>query len=430
MTEIKLFGKTKIDAEIEVAADKSITHRAIMLASLSDGVCEIKNFLSSEDCFSTINAFRAMGVDIKESNGPTENLTISGAGINGLKQPKTELNAGNSGTTTRLLAGILAGQNFSCKIIGDSSLSKRPMRRIIEPLERMGAKIVAMENNYLPMEIKGNPDLRPIVWNSKISSAQVKSCILFAGMYANGETIYQEQILSRNHTERMMKYIGLPIETKNKKTVLRGKVKNIKSFELVVPNDPSAASYFIALTILLKDSKILIKNVCINPTRIGFINTLLKMGAKITMVNQKIMYNEPVADIEVKSSNLRSIKLSSKDIPSMIDEIPLLAVLATQADGVTEIRGAKELRIKESDRIKTICSQLNELGAKIIEQEDGMIIMGGTKLRPSKINSFGDHRIAMSLAIASSIIDGETILQNPDCVNISFPKFWELFKSV
>ncbi len=427
MKEIKLFKKSKINAEIEVVPDKSITHRAIMLASLASGDCVIKNFLSSADCYSTINAFRNLGVSITD----TENeLLIKGTGINCLKNPTAQIDAENSGTTARLLSGILAGQNFVSTIVGDESLSKRPMKRIIEPLRQMNVEISAVEDNYLPMTIKGNPFLKPLLYNSKISSAQVKSCILFAGMFADGITTYKEPILSRDHTERMMKYLNLPIEIKNKKISLKGPVKKIEPFEIEIPNDPSSASYFIALALLLENSNIIIKNVCINPTRIGFINVLIKMGAKITFLNQRILYNEPVADVLVKSSRLRSIKLNKEDVPSTIDEIPLLATVATQAVGVTEIRDAKELRLKESDRIKTICSQLTEMGAKIIEQEDGMIIMGGTKLKPSKVNSFNDHRIAMSLAVASSVVDGKTVLLNPDCVKISFPNFWELFKSV
>lgn len=427
MNTIKLFKKNSVNSEIEVVSDKSITHRAVIFASLSSGQCEIKNFLQSADCFSTINAFRNLGVVIDQNES---NLKVYGVGINGLLPPKSDIDAGNSGTTARLICGVLASQNFKSKIIGDKSLSKRPMKRVIEPLRAMGANISAVEDNFLPMEINGNPNLKPIRWNSKISSAQVKSCILLAAMFTNGIVEYREPVLSRDHTERLMKYLKLPIEIKSNKIVFEGKVKQISPFEVIVPGDPSSASYFIATAILVPGSKLYLKNVCINPTRMGFIDTLIKMGAKIVFQNERIAYNEPVADILVESSKLRSIKLNKDDIPSMIDEIPLLAVVATQADGVTEIRGAKELRVKESDRIKTITSQLSEMGAKVVEQEDGMIIIGGTKLRPAEVESFDDHRIAMSLAVASSIVDGETIIKNPECVSISFPNFWELFKSI
>ncbi|MCX7957217.1 MAG: 3-phosphoshikimate 1-carboxyvinyltransferase [Endomicrobia bacterium] len=431
MTEIKLYRKTRIEAEIEPAPDKSITHRAIMLASLSSGKSIIKNYLKSKDCYSTINAFKNMGVKIVEEQNI---LKIEGVGVDNLKQPSGEIDAGNSGTTVRLLAGILAGQDIQISIVGDESLSKRPMKRIIEPLTLMGAKIDARENNFLPMTIYGNNKLKPIIWESKIASAQVKSCVLFAGMYAEGRTVYKEPILSRDHTENLLQFLRLPIHKKENVISIEGKVKEIKPFEIIVPNDPSSASYFIALGVLLPDTRILLKDVCINSTRIGFINTLIKMGAKISFLNLRVLYNEPVADVFVQTSRLKSIKVTSEDIPSMIDEIPLLTVIATQADGVTEIRGAEELRVKESDRIKTIVNELQKLGTKIIEQRDGMIIMGNAKLTTGsstiKLNSYKDHRIAMSLAVAASICDGEVIIEDADCVDISFPNFWELFKNL
>lgn len=432
MANIKINRKLKINAEINVAADKSITHRAIMLASLSSGECVIHNFLNSKDCYSTINAFKNLGVNIimEETN---KTLKIIGCGLQGLKQPKKEIDCGNSGTTLRLILGILAGQEIKSKLIGDASLSKRPMARVIEPLSLMGAKIVAKENNYLPIEIEGNENLKPITWNSKIPSAQVKSSILFAGMNANGETIYKEPVLSRDHTERMMEYLKLPIKKNENIISITGKVKEIKNFEITIPDDPSSASYFIAMAILLPNSSLLIKNVCINSTRIGFINMLIKMGAKISFINPRVLYNEPIADIFVESSKLKSVKITKEEVPSMIDELPLLAVVATQADGITEIKGAQELRVKESDRIKTITIELQKLGAKIIEQPDGMIIMGNTKLKITGSNvleSYNDHRIAMSLAVAGSICDDEIIIKNADCVDISFPEFWKLYKSI
>ncbi len=431
MADIKITKKSKINAEINVAADKSITHRAVMFASLSSGECIINNFLNSKDCYSTIELFKNLGTKIIEETNKT--LRIFGCGLQGLKQPKKELDCGNSGTTLRLSLGIIAGNEIKVKLIGDESLSKRPMARVIEPLSLMGANISAKENNYLPIEIEGNKNLKSITWNSKIASAQVKSAVLFAGMNANGETIYKEPVLSRDHTERMMEYLNIPIKKKENITSITGKVKEIKPFEITVPNDPSSASYFIAMTVLLPNSSMLIKNVCVNSTRIGFINILIKMGAKISFSNPRILYNEPVADIFVESSKLKSIKIKAEEVPSMIDELPLLAVVATQADGVTEIKGAQELRVKESDRIKTITIELQKLGAKIIEQPDGMIIMGNTKLKTignEILNSYNDHRIAMSLAVASSICDGEIIIKNAECADISFPEFWNLYRSI
>jgi len=430
MSEIKIHKKFSIHSEINVSPDKSITHRAIMLAALSSGECVINNYLNSKDCYSTVEAFRKLGIKIVEEKDKI--LKVYGQGIQGLSQPKQAIDAGNSGTTVRLLLGILSGNEIKATIVGDESLSKRPMARVIEPLSSMGAKITAREKNYLPIEISGCKNLKHITWTSKVSSAQVKSSILFAGMYALGETIYKEPALSRDHTERMMQYLNLPVSKKELVVSISGKIKEIKPFEITVPDDPSSASYFIAIGILVPNSSIVIRNVCINPTRIGFINILIKMGAKINFINPRILYNEPVADIKVESSKLKSIKITKDIVPSMIDELPLLAVVATQADGVTEIRGAQELRVKESDRIKTIVTELQKLGAKVIEQPDGMIIMGNTTLKSNDtvLDSYDDHRIAMSLAVAGSICEGEVTIKNAECVEISFPDFWNLYKSI
>jgi 3-phosphoshikimate 1-carboxyvinyltransferase len=431
MNKIKIYKKDKIKAEIEVPADKSITHRAVMLASISSGLSEIHNFLKSKDCYSTINAFRTLGVKIVEEKNT---LKVYGVGMEGLKQPNDVIDAGNSGTTVRLLSGILAGNEIEVKIVGDESLSKRPMGRIIEPLSIMGAKITATDANHLPMVIHGSKHLKSITWESKIASAQVKSCILFAGMYAEGETIYIEPVLSRDHTERLLQYLNVKLERKDRVCSIKGKIKNIKNFEIEIPGDPSSASYFIAIGLLTKNSEIVLRNICINPTRMGFINTLIKMGANITLTNFQTKYNEPVADIVVKSSHLKGITINPDDVPSMIDELPLLAVIATQADGATEIHGAQELRVKESDRIRTITTELQKLGAKIIELEDGMIIMGNTKLSSGKdtieLESYKDHRIALSLAVAGTICEGSIVIKDADCVDISFPNFWEIYNSL
>lgn len=431
MMKVKVFRKNKINAEINVVPDKSITHRAVMLGGISNGECIVQNFLKSKDCYSTIEAFKNLGVKIVEEDNL---LRIKGVGIGGLKQPKQNIDAGNSGTTVRLLSGIVAGNDISVRIVGDESLSKRPMKRIIEPLRLMGAQIFAKEDNYLPLVIEGTKNLKPITWENKIASAQVKSCILFAGLHANGETIYKEPVLSRDHTERMLQYLGIKIKVSNNVISVAGRLDKIKPFELSVPNDPSAASYFIAMGVLIPNSHIIVKDVCVNPTRIGFINTLIRMGAKINLSNLRIVQNEPVADIVVESSKLKSININHENVPSMIDELPLLAVVATQADGITEIKGASELRVKESDRIKTMIFSLQKLGAKIVELPDGMIITGNTKLhingKELELDSYKDHRIAMSLAVAGSICDGEFVIKDAECVEISFPGFWELYQSL
>lgn len=431
MNKVRVFKKNKINAEIKVTPDKSITHRAVMLASISSGESLIHNPLKSRDCYSTVNALKKLGVKIVEDK---ECFRVYGVGVDGLTTPKEKIDAENSGTTVRLLSGILAGNDVEVEIVGDESLSRRPMKRIIEPLRLMGAKIEAKDDNYLPLKICGNKNLKPITWDNKVASAQVKSCVLFAGMYAEGVTIYKEPVLSRDHTERMLQYLGVKLSIKNTVYSIKGKVKKIKPFEITVPADPSSASYFIAMAVLLPNSYLVVKNVCVNPTRMGFINVLLKMGAKIKLTNLRMLYNEPVADIVAESSRLRSVKVDADDVPSMIDELPLLAVVATQADGVTEIRGASELRVKESDRIKSITVTLQQLGGKVIEMEDGMIIMGNTPLYVDRDNleldSFNDHRIAMSLAVAGSICEGSFTILNSDCVDVSFPGFWEIYKSL
>lgn len=431
MNKVRVYRKNRINAEIKVTPDKSITHRAVMLASISSGECVIHNPLKSRDCLSTVNALRSLGVKITEDK---EHFHIYGNGIDGLVTPKEKIDAGNSGTTVRLLSGILAGNNVSVEIVGDESLSRRPMKRIIEPLRLMGAQIEARDDNYLPMKIRGSKNLKPITWENKIASAQVKSCVLFAGMYADGVTIYKEPVLSRDHTERMLQYLGVKLTIKHTVFSIEGKVKKINPFEISIPADPSSASYFIAMAVLLPNSYLVVKDVCVNPTRMGFINTLIKMGAKIKFSNLRMLYNEPVADIIAESSRLKSVKIDADDVPAMIDELPLLAVVATQADGVTEISGASELRVKESDRIKSMTVSLQQLGGKIIEMKDGMIIMGNTRLYADKDNleldSFNDHRVAMSLAVAGSICEGSFTILNSDCVDVSFPGFWDIYKSL
>lgn len=411
---------TSFDLTYTPPPDKSITHRAIMLLSISKGTGIIKNYLDSDDCLRTLDAFKKMGINIKVDKGILE---IEGVGPEGLKPPQTEIYAGNSGTTARLICGILAGQEFETKITGDDSLSRRPMKRIIEPLRMMGTEIQARDDNYLPITIRGKRSLNPIEYTTKTASAQVKSCILFAGIYSDGVTTVIEPVKSRNHSELMLSYLGANISAHNTSVSITGHPE-LKAKEIEIPGDISSAAFFITAALLTEDSKIEIKNVGLNPTRVGFLNILKKMGASIEIKNIRTANNELIGDLIVKSSKLKQIDISAEDIPQMIDEIPLLTLIATQIEGQTKISGAQELRVKESDRLKTISTELNKMGAKITELYDGLIIEGKTKLKGCEVESYEDHRIAMTLAIAGLIADGETIIRNHECVKVSYPSFW------
>ena len=423
---MKINKVSNLKGTITVPADKSITHRSIMLSSLATGKSYIKNYLKSDDCLMTMNAFKQMGVNIEQKE---DSLTIIGAGINGLKSPVKEIYAGNSGTTTRLLSGVLSGQNFSSTITGDESLSKRPMKRVIEPLTLMGVDIKAKENNFLPMTILSNGKLNAINYKSPVASAQVKSCILFAGLYADGTTTVTEPIKSRDHSERMFKTFGADISVDNL-TVSIKHCDKLYAQEINVPCDISSAAFFIVAGLIVPNSNIKILNVNINKTRDGILTVLKDMGANIVLDNVRTVSGEPVADIEIKSSKLNSTSFGKEIVPSLIDEIPIIVLAATQAEGQTVIAGAKELKVKESDRIHSVASQLNKMGADIKETDDGFIINGPTKLKGTIVESFDDHRIAMMLSIAGLIAEGETEILNSNCVKISFADFYEVLKKV
>jgi len=416
----------KLEGTITVPADKSITHRAIMFASLADGVSYINNYLPSQDCLTTLNIFRQMGVDIEQTD---TTLKIRGAGLFGLKKFNKPFNANNSGTTTRLLSGILAGQNFSSEIIGDESLSLRPMKRVIIPLRQMGAEISAKDDNYLPIKINSSKNLKAINYNSSIASAQVKSCVLLAGLYADGQTVYTEPEKSRDHTETMLKAFGANISVDNL-TVSIKKCNKLFAQEISIPADISSAAFFIVAGLIIKNSHIIIKQVNINKTRSGIITVLKNMGADIKISNIKKISGEPVADIEVKNSSLHSTNIDKKLIPSLVDEIPVIALAATQAEGVTTISGAGELRLKESDRLKLIATQLNKMGANITETQDGLIIKGKAELKGCSVATAKDHRMAMMLSIAALCAEGQTTVENSDCVNISFSNFYDVLKQI
>ena len=416
-----LFHKSHpLKGEITVPGDKSISHRGIMLGALANGTTSITNFLKGADCLSTISCFQKMGIEIEE----TENeILVHGKGLHGLSAPKEILDAGNSGTTTRLISGILAGQNFSCDLTGDASIQKRPMKRIMTPLSMMGADITSVHNNgRAPLHIKGAP-LKGISYQSPVASAQVKSCVLFAGLYADGKTSVTEPFLSRNHSELMLSSFGASVQTCGTTATIEPEPV-LTAQKVEVPGDISSAAFFIAAGLLIPGSELLIKNVGINPTRDGILRVCKQMGANLELLNTRTQCGEPVADILVKHSELNGTVIEGDLIPTLIDELPVIAVMAACANGETIIRNAEELKVKESNRLEIIVHHLSEMGCDITGTEDGMIIRGGKPLHGAVLDSHLDHRIAMSFAVAGLVADGETEITNADCVNISYPGFY------
>ena len=412
-----------LTGEITVPGDKSISHRAIMLGSIAHGITKIDNFLMGEDCLSTIECFRKMGVEIDVNS---DNVIVSGVGLNGLKEPSGILDAGNSGTTTRLISGILAGQRFKSTITGDDSLKTRPMKRIIEPLSKMGAKFLCINNDgYLPFTISGG-NLKGIAYESKVASAQVKSACLLAGLYADCPTTVIEPNQSRNHSELMLEYFGADIKCHSKTEVSIKPNPRLMGQHVIVPSDISSAAYFMVAGLICVGSDILIKNVNINPTRAGIINVIQDMNGNISLENIRKQSNEEVADIHVTySPDMRGTTIGGDIIPTLIDEIPVIAVLATFAKGKTIIKDAAELKVKESNRIDTVVNGLEAIGANVKACDDGMVIYGGAPLFGAKIETKKDHRIAMAFAIANLISKGSIILDDGDCVAISFPDFYD-----
>lgn len=406
--------------EITVPGDKSISHRAVMFGALAKGTTSITNFLKGADCLSTISCFEKMGIEIEQL--PSE-ILIHGKGLHGLNAPETILDAGNSGTTTRLLSGILAGQAFCTTLTGDASIQKRPMTRIITPLSQMGGKIESLsDNGCAPLKITGHP-LKPIHYLSPVSSAQVKSCVLLAGMYADGITKVTEPYLSRNHSELMLRSFGADVISEGTTAAITGNPV-LEGQKVIVPGDISSAAYFIAAGLLIPGSEILIKDVGINPTRDGILKVCADMGADIQLLNKREYGKEPVADILVKHSELKATVIEGALIPTLIDELPMLAVMAAFAQGTTVIRDAQELKVKESNRLDIIVQHLSAMGADITPTEDGMEIYGGKPLKGAVLDSYMDHRIAMSFAVAGMAADGETEILNASCVDISYPEFY------
>lgn len=416
-----IFKKTKhLKGEITVPGDKSISHRSIMLGSIASGITEVHGFLNGADCISSMNCFRQMGVDI-DYDGSI--VTIHGNGLHGLKAPADTLDVGNSGTTTRLMSGILAAQNFSSRVIGDDSICRRPMKRIITPLAMMGADITSERgNDCAPLIINGRK-LKGIHYDSPVASAQVKSCVLLAGLYADGETSVTEPYVSRNHTELMLNAFGGSCTTLGTTaTVTSDPV--LTGQKIVVPGDISSAAYFLVAGLIAENSEITIKNVGINPTRDGIIDVIKMMGGDITFANVNADSGEPTADITVKTSSLKGCVIAGDIIPKLIDEIPVIAILACFAEGETVIKDAAELKVKESNRIDVMVNNLSAMGADITGTDDGMIIRGGKPLHSAVIHSKKDHRIAMSFAVAAMCAEGETEILDANCVNISYPDFY------
>ena len=413
---------------VQIPGDKSISHRTAILGSLAAGITTIDNYSPGKDCASTLNCLRGIGVRI--TRGPNAIVNVRGVGEAGFTEPKNVLNAGNSGTTIRLLSGLLAAQPFFSVITGDSSLRSRPMKRLIEPLRKMGADIDGrQQGSFAPMVIKGKR-LHGMSYALPIPSAQIKSAILLAGLFADGKTTILQNQISRDHTERLLKLIGADIEMAGNNLTLTPVSKPLTLGKVRVPGDISSAAYWLIAGAIHPNAKIKIINCGINPTRTGIIDVLLAMGAKLKIENKRLEYNEPVADLVVESSQLTATELKGDIIPKLIDEIPILAVAACFAKGTTIIKDAGELRVKESDRISTTVKELSRLGAIIEELPDGMKITGGNKLTGAEVKSYSDHRLAMSLAIAGLVAEGKTTIEKPQSVDISYPGFWEQLETL
>ena len=410
---------SKASGTIKVPGDKSISHRAVMIGALAGGSTEITGFLQGADCLSTIDCFRNMGIDI-DVNG--ENVTVHGNGLNGLKAPEQMLYTGNSGTTTRLLCGILSGQTFDSSITGDASIQKRPMKRVTEPLSLMGAKI---KNDYCPLYIQGS-SLHGINYTMPVASAQVKTAIILASLYADGETVIHEIEKSRDHTELMLSAMGADIHTDGLDIHIK-KTGMLEPVNVDVPGDISSAAFFMVLGLIMPNSKITVTNVSVNPTRTGIIDVLHDMGANIKLENLRSSAGESVADITVSSSALHGTTISGDIIPRLIDELPIIAVAAVFADGQTVIKDAEELKVKETNRIRAVVDELSKCGVDITETDDGMIINGGKNIHGADFKTYGDHRMAMSLTVLAQLANGECTLDDSDCACVSYPSFFEDF---
>lgn len=410
---------TSANGTVTVPGDKSISHRAVMLGALAEGTTHIRGFLRGADCLSTIDCFRKMGIEIEDCG---DEIDVHGKGLNGLSKPEEMLYTGNSGTTTRLLCGILAGQPFDTDITGDASICRRPMKRVREPLSLMGARI---DGDYCPLHITGTR-LHGMDYKMTVASAQVKTALILAGLYADGETVIHEKEKSRDHTELMLKAMGADLTVDgNDITVRPG--RSLKAQDIEVPGDISSAAFFMVLGAVMPDSCITIRNVGINPTRTGIIDVFKAMGADMELVNQRTVTGEAVADIVVRTSKLKGTQIGGDIIPRLIDELPVIAVAAVFAEGTTVIRDAQELKVKETNRIRAVVDEFKKCGIDITETEDGMIINGGKPVKGADFKTYGDHRMAMSLSILAQLADGESTLDDSECVAVSYPSYFEDF---
>lgn len=425
--KLVVHGGAKLRGVFSVPGDKSISHRALLIGSIAEGETTVENCLVAEDVLSTARCLCQLGVRIDGIGTPS--VTIHGVGGANFQRSEDPLDCGNSGTTMRLLMGILAAQPFESFLTGDSSLQKRPMDRVALPLQRMGAKIEGRTERFLPPIWMRGGKLRPIEWALPVASAQAKSAILLAGLFANGTTLVHEPAPSRDHTERMLRAFGAKVIVKGLTVAVFGPAR-LKGTRVIVPGDPSSASFFLCAAAAIPDSEVTALGISVNPTRSGYLDILRQMGASVTVHNERTRGGEPVADVTVRGSELKGVTVSGELISKTIDELPVLAAIATVAKGPTVIRDAQELRIKESDRIATMVSELRKLGAQVEELPDGMIIRGEAKLKGTELQSYGDHRVAMALAVAGLLAEGEVVIHNADCIAVSFPQFPQVLKSL
>lgn len=413
-------NKQGLNGTIRVPGDKSISHRSIMFGALAEGTTTVTNFLMGEDCLSTIGVFRALGVSIDVT--PAK-IVVQGKGWDGLQKPAGKLDVGNSGTTIRLMLGILAGRSFDATIEGDASIAKRPMGRVMKPLREMGATFEAKEANFAPVKVIGSK-LRPMEYTLPVASAQVKSAIIFAALQAEGETTIIEKEKTRDHTEQMIRQFGGEIEVDDLTIRVSGGQK-FRGQEVVVPGDISSAAFFIVAGLIIPNSKIRLENVGINPTRTGIIDVVQAMGGKITVEKTSAVGDEPAGRITVETSELKGIEIGGDIIPRLIDELPVIALLASQATGKTVIKDAEELKVKETNRIDAVVTELSKMGVALVGTEDGMIIEGQQSLHGATVKSYGDHRMGMMLQMAALLADSDVILENAEAVKVSYPTFFE-----
>jgi len=426
VNSITIQPAASVRGEIAVPGDKSISHRSIMLGAIANGITTVRGFLRGEDNLSTMHAFRAMGVEIDDDG---ETIRIAGRGLHGLKEPGDVLDCGNSGTTIRLITGLLSGQSFFSVVTGDQYLRKRPMKRVVEPLSRMGARIAGRSGGTLaPLAINGG-SLKGIDYQSPVSSAQIKSSLMLAGLYADGETTVSEPSLSRDHSERMFQLFGASLVRNDNGVTVRGGAE-LTAQEVTVPGDISSAAFFIVAALITPHSELLIKNVGVNPSRTGVIDILQAMGGDIQLLDKRDVSGEPVADILVRSSRLKGIAIAGGVVPRAIDEFPAVCVAAARAEGVTTVRDAGELRVKETDRITAMAGNLRKLGVPVTECQDGMDITGSDRLLGGTVDSSGDHRIAMSMSVAALVASSAITVTDIACVATSFPNFFQLLEKV